>query len=91
MNDRSVSAVDGYMARVTDQIARFCVGKGGNHSAVASLRNIGTAERISEMRIYTLRKTGAVRSVGQAGAAVHIRVPKELGCIGNNVLSGNTG
>ena len=85
MYDLSVTCVDNYVAdaaiiiRIEYQVAGL-KRIDGNRCAVACLCLCGPCNRISEVQIYLLCKTGAIHAACQAVASVYIRITNILEC-----------
>ena len=77
MYNRIVSYIDAHMSAVADNIARLCLRQ--TYAVACAPQCAGTVRKAySEVRIDAHDKSGTVRSVGQAGAAVYVRVADEL-------------
>ena len=87
MDDGVVAHVDCHMSAVADDISGLCLGKTANCVSGASLLTGGSRQADAEMLIHSHDKAGAVCTVRQAGAAVHIRIAHKLLRISDHGLS----
>ena len=88
MYDSAVAHVDGYVAGVEKKVAGKCLVEGVDGVAGTSLA--GTRELYIKVGVDALNETGAVGAVGEAGAAVNVRVAYELESIVYNLLTEGT-
>ena len=75
-----IATVDSYMTTVAEDITRLCLGK----AYAVSYASHGAGrmgQTHTEVRVYTHNKAGAVCSVGEACAAVYVRITHKLTCI----------
>ncbi len=87
MYDGVVSYIDGYMSAVADDVTGRCIGKAhGVSEASHGAGAVGQAD--TEVGIDAHDKAGAVGAIGQAGAAVFIRIANELAGISHNRIAG---
>ena len=91
MYDLSVTDVHGYM---TDSAAALIEQKVAGLDGIQAYRSTygrlcccGTRKADAEVCHYGKYKTGTVCSVGQAGAAVYIRINYKLKCVAYNTLT----
>ena len=78
VNDLSVTDIQCYMTGVADQVSGLCIGKSVNCGALAAVCGRGMRQAYTEVRIHAHYKSGAVRTVGQTGSSIYIRVTNEL-------------
>ena len=78
MNDLTITDIQCHMTGVTDQITGLCIGKSVYCGTLAAVCGRGVRQAYTEVRIYTHYKSGTVSTIGQAGAAIYIRVTNEL-------------
>ena len=87
MYDLIVADVERHMSGVTYNIAGLCICKASYIISYRAVCGRRMRERNSEILVYAHDKSGAIRTVCQAGSAVHIRVTYKLQCIISNCLS----
>ena len=87
MNDLSVAGIDAHMTRVAHQITRLRIGKAAHVVTLASVRRGGVRKGNAEVLIHTHNKPGTIRTVCQAGAAIHIGIADELHSVIDNCIS----
>ena len=89
MYNRIAAYIDCNVSVIADNIARLHLG-GANLIANTSHSTGGMGQANTECRIYRHNKAGTVRAVGQAGAAVYVRIAHELRRIIYDCLSAST-
>ena len=86
MYDGVISAVDSHMSTVADNVARLCLGKAYRIS-YASHGAGGMGQAHTKVGLYAHDESGTVRSVGQAGSAVYIRITHKLACVADYCIA----
>ncbi len=81
MDNLAVSDINSHVSGVAYNITRLGIFKAVYRRAHASVRRRGMRQADTEIIVNAHYETGAVRTVGKAGAAVYIRVTHKLACI----------
>ncbi len=88
MDNLSTSDVDGDVSAVADEITGLCIREGIHCSSGVHLVVGCSRDAVTECFVDALRESGAVCSVREARAAVHVRITDKLLCIGHDIGAG---